>query len=153
VEAILNSTGAATSLTAGPPLIIPELAQSLSLVEQGQSEPSDVLGRIEGWEQALTGASDRIGELPADTRTLQEAKILMTRGLLLYRNLVGDVEVALELGNATGGRLLRNSAEQLLLAKDVFNSGWGALAEERRRFGLPEGPRPEVPNPPQLPGV
>ena len=119
VETQLYQGGVAQQSFAGP-LVLPQLGENTA-------SWADVAGR----------ASDAIGGIDVDLAGLKEARNLMQQGLELYAGLSRQVGVAVEMEERSRTALLETIVEQMATAATIFDTGYGALQEERRLAGLP----------------
>lgn len=136
VEAQLYQGGAAQQSFAGP-LILPQLGESLSQLESGEGNESELVENTSAWSDVADRAGSGIGEIETDLAGLKEARNLMEQGLDLYAALARQVGIAVELEGRIRRPLLETIGQQLVTAATVFDSGYGALQEERRLAGLP----------------
>jgi hypothetical protein len=136
VEAQLYQGGAAQQSFAGP-LILPQLGEGLSQLQSGEGDVSELAKNTEAWSDAAERAGDGIGEIDTDLAGLKEARNLMEQGLDLYAALAQQVGLVVELEGPSRRPLLETIGQQLVTAATVFDSGYGALQEERRLAGLP----------------
>ncbi len=135
VEAQLYQSGAAQESFAGP-LVLPQLGEALSQLQAGEA-PEDLLENTESWADVAERAGDQIGGIETDLAGLKEARNLMEHGLRLYSGLADEVGVAAQVEGRTQGTLVRTIGEQMAVAATIFDTGYGALQEERRKAGLP----------------
>jgi hypothetical protein len=135
--------------TSGRMLILPEMGQAIGQLLGDQGKPEELLKPAEQWEQSATEAADALGRVETDLQELKEARGGMERGLRLYAAIAADLRLALEVGDRTRVRLIRNIGEELAVAAEVFDAGWSKLLVERHRAGLPD---PSIGLPPGFPG-
>jgi hypothetical protein len=136
VEAQLYQGGAAQESFAGP-LILPQLGEALSQLQAGQGDQQEIAENAASWSEAAERAGDGIAGVDTDIGGLREARNLMEQGLELYSGLARQVGVAAELEGRSRRTLLETVGEQLTTAATIFDTGYGALQEERRVAGLP----------------
>jgi hypothetical protein len=136
VEAQLYQGGAAQESFAGP-LILPQLGEALSQLQAGRGDRQELAENTASWSEVAERAGDGIGGIDTDLAGLREARNLMEHGLGLYSGLARQVGVAAGLEGRTRRTLLETIGEQLTTAATIFDTGYGALQEERRLVGLP----------------
>jgi hypothetical protein len=141
VEAQLYQGGAAQQSFTGP-VVLPALGQTVSQLQGDQGEAREITENAASWADVAERARDGIGEIDADLAGLKEARNLMQSGLDLYAALARQVGVAAELDGRARRALLESIGQQLVTAATIFDTGYGALLEERRLAGLPKSTRP-----------
>ncbi len=136
VETRLYQGGVAQQSFAGP-LVLPQLGEAVSQLQAGQGNEAELVENTASWSDVAQGASDGIGGIDIDLAGLKEARNLMQQGLELYAGLARQVAVAAELEGRSRTALLETIGEQMSTAATIFDTGYGALQEERRLAGLP----------------
>lgn len=136
VEAQLYQGGAAQQSFAGP-LILPQLGEALSQLQAGRGGEEELVENTASWSEVAGRAGDGIAGIDADLAGLKEARNLMKQGLDLYSGLAQQVGLAAELEGRSRRTLLETVGRQITVAATIFDTGYGALQEERRLVGLP----------------
>jgi hypothetical protein len=151
VEAQLYQGGAAQQSFAGP-LILPQLGEALSqLAETGNQQ--ELVENTASWSEVAERAGDGIAQIDADLAGLKEARNLMEQGLDLFSGLAQQVGLAAELEGRSQRTLLETIGRQITVAATIFDTGYGALQEERRLAGLPTSTSPPGGLPPDFGGL
>lgn len=136
VEAQLYQGGAAQQSFAGP-LILPQLGEALSQLQAGRGDEQELVENTASWSEVAERSGDGIAGIDTDIGGLREARNLMEQGLELYSGLAQQVGIAAELDGPSREALLETIGRQLTTAATIFDTGYGALQEERRLAGLP----------------
>lgn len=151
VEAQLYQGGAAQQSFAGP-LILPQLGEALSqLAETGNQQ--ELVENTASWSEVAERAGDGIAQIDADLAGLKEARNLMEQGLDLFSGLAQQVGLAAELEGRSQRTLVETIGRQITVAATIFDTGYGALQEERRLAGLPTSTSPPGGLPPDFGGL
>jgi hypothetical protein len=141
VETQLYQSGAAQQSFAGP-LVLPQLGQAVSQLQAGEAKEAELTENTASWADVAERAGNQIGGLDVDLAGLKEARNLMQQGLDLYAALARQVGLAVELEGRSQQTLLETISQQMTTAATIFDSGYGALQEERRLADLPTSTSP-----------
>lgn len=152
VEAQLYQGGAAQQSFAGP-LILPQLGEALSQLLADTGNQQELVENTASWSEVAERAGDGIAQIDADLAGLKEARNLMEQGLDLFSGLAQQVGLAAELDGRSQRTLLETIGRQITVAATIFDSGYGALQEERRLADLPTSTSPPGGLPPDLGGL
>lgn len=136
VETQLYQSGAAQQSFAGP-LVLPQLGEAVSQLEAGEGDEAEIAQNTDSWADVAERAGNSVGGVDVDLAGLREARNLMAQRLELYATLARQVGIAAELDGRQRAGLLETIGEQLTSAATIFDTGYGALQEERRLAGLP----------------
>lgn len=136
VEAQLYQGGAAQESFTGP-VVLPQMGQAISQLQSGEGEPEDLAENTESWSEVAERAGNGIAEIDTDLAGLKEARNLMEQGLELYSGLAQQVGLASQLEGRSQRTMLETIGRQIIVAATIFDTGYGALQEERRLAGLP----------------
>jgi len=136
VEAQLYQSGAAQESFAGP-LVLPQMGEAVAQIREGKFKEDEVLQNAESWADVAARTGEQIGAIETDLAGLKEARNLMEQGLLLYAELADEVRVVVQIDGEQQELLLSSIGEQMGVAGVIFDTGYGALQEERRKAGLP----------------
>lgn len=136
VEAQLYQGGAAQQSFTGP-LVLPQLGQAISQLQAGEGDPQDLAENTASWSEVTERAGNGIAEIDTDLAGLKEARNLMEQGLELYSGLAQQVGLASQLEGRSQRAMLETIGRQIIVAATIFDTGHGALQEERRLAGLP----------------
>ncbi len=136
VEAQLYQGNVAQESFAGP-LVLPQLGEAVSQLQSGEANEGELVENASSWADAAGRAADGIAGIEADLAGLKESRNLVEHGLDLYAGLARQVGVAAELDGPSRRALLDTIGVQLTTAATIFDTGYGALQEERRLAGLP----------------
>jgi hypothetical protein len=153
-EAQLYQGGAAQP-SFGSPLVLPELGQALGTLQTGETtekQLDQISESAQNWGDISRETADGIAELEADSRTLKEARDLMRDGLRLYSQIADQMRVAVQLEGEPRQQLLTSMGEQLLVAAEIFDAGFGKLQTERHGVGLETTSLPPSGFPGEFPG-
>ena len=134
VSSALSSSGVA-SVVQGGPLILPEMGNVIVAIRQGQ-RPGGLNEQVDIWATSTEEAATGIASIETDHPPLREAQEDMVRGLRLYGTVARHVGVARLVTGPTQQQLLNAIDEQLLIAAEVFDSGWRTLQAEALGVGL-----------------
>ncbi len=136
VEAQLYQSGAAQKSFAGP-LVLPQMGEAVAQIREGKFKEDEVLQNAESWADVAGRAGEQIGGIETGLAGLKEARSLMEQGLLLYAELADEVGVAVQIEGEQQTQLVATIGDQMGVAGVIFDTGYGALQEERRKAGLP----------------
>jgi hypothetical protein len=146
VDAALSSGGEAIQPLPGGAQVLPGLPSRLSQLEGGEPLGEEVvIPEAEAWVSALTRAADGVGGVevpgedldPTQRLALTEARSLMERGLRMFVGLADELQVAIQIKGGPQTDLVATMQQQLGVANETFNAGYGKLQEVRRVAGLP----------------
>ena len=129
-------------------IILPELGQVISGMQNDQVKAADVKPRIETWTKDTTEAATKIGALnvgSGETATeLTQVSSLLRQSLMLYVGMVKALGTAIELEKPQRDAIAAALLEQIPAASSVFDVGWQQLQSLRSELGVP-APVPEAP--------
>lgn len=146
VSSALTSSGAAQVVQGGP-LILPEMGNIIGALREGQ-RPGGLNEQIEIWTSSVEQAATGIASIDTEHVVLRQAQQDMIQGLRLYGTVARQVGVARLVTGPAQEQLLSAIDEQLLVAAEVFDSGWRTLQTEALKVGL----APPAQQQPGLPG-
>ncbi len=141
VEAQLYQGGAAQQSFTGP-LVLPQLGEAISQLQTGGGDQQGLAEDAASWSEVAERAADGIAGIDTDLAGLREARNLMEHGLELYAGLAQQVGLASELEGRSRRTLLETIGRQIIVAATIFDTGYGALQEERRLADLPTSSSP-----------
>jgi hypothetical protein len=144
--------GGAAQQSFGGPLVLPGLGEAISQLQADEAREPELEESTASWADVAQRAGDEIGEIDVDLAGLKEARNLMQHGLHLYAGLARQVGLAAELEGPSQRELVETIGQQMATAATIFDSGYGALQEERRLAGLPPSTSPPGGLPGGLPG-
>lgn len=144
VEASLGQAGDAIQPLPGGAQVLPQLPSRLSQLEAGELGDEVAIPEAEDWASSLTGAADGVTAVqvpeehldPAQRLALTDARNLLERGLRMFVGLADEFRVAVQIDGAPQADLIASIQQQLAVASETFNAGYGKLQDVRSRAGL-----------------
>jgi hypothetical protein len=146
VEVSLGGAGELIQPLPGGAQVLPQLQAALSELEAEEPPQEEVvIAQAEAWASALTRAADGVAavlvpeeDLDATQRLgLTEARNLMHRALRIFAGLADELRVAVQIEGDPRTELIAAIQEQLPVAAETFNAGFGRLQDIRAQAGLP----------------
>jgi hypothetical protein len=135
VDSFLQGNGVGQPIP-GAVLVLPEMAQSVAQLREGQGDTKVILANAKSWEEAANRTAEQIGSLEVELAQLKAARLSMRQGLQMYAAVSANLQVAAELEGRPQKDLLDNLGVELQVAAEVFDTGYQLLQEERRKAEL-----------------
>ena len=135
VDTFLQGNGVGQPIP-GAVLVLPELAQAVAQLREGQGDAEETLANAKSWEEAASKTAEQIGSLEVELAQLKAARLSMRQGLQMYAAVAANLQVAAELEGKPQKDLLDNLGVELQVAAEVFDTGYQLLQEERRKADL-----------------
>lgn len=144
LEASLGQAGDAIQPFPGGAQVLPQLPSRLGQLQAGELGDEIAIPEAEAWASSLNRAADGVSAVqvpeehldPAQRLALTEARSLMARSLRMFVGLADEFRVAVQIEGEPQADLIATIQQQLGVALETFNAGYGKLEEVRLQAGL-----------------
>ena len=146
IDAALSNAGDAIQPLPSGAQVLPQLPAALSQLDgEEPAEEEVIIAQAEAWASSLNRVADGVSAVqvaeedldPAQRLALTEARSLMDRGLRMFVGLSEQLKVAVQIKGGPQADLLAAMQQQVAVATETFDAGYGKLQEVRRVAGLP----------------